>query len=168
MAIFTVWQFDSIEGAAKALVRLERLQRREAVEVTDAALVAWQPGADAPVSEQLADLAGPGAIGATFWRFVYGLIFFVPLLGLAVGAPAPFGDALGEVGIHDAFVNEVRVRVRPGTSALFLLASGAAVDEVFEELGTGRGHAHHIHTTVSDEQETRLRESFSAAAPVAA
>jgi uncharacterized membrane protein len=168
MAIFTVWQFDSIGGAAKALARLERLQRLNGVEVRDAALVSWRPGIDAPATSQFPDLRGAAAIGGAFWRILFGLIFFVPLLGLAVGPSAPLAESLVDVGIGDAFVDEVRGHVRPGTSALFLLSSRAAADELFEELGSGRGFACLIHTMVSDEQEARLRESFAEAAPVAA
>lgn len=87
------------------------------------------------------------------------LIFFVPLLGAAIGAAggALFGS-LREVGISDAFIGDVRGKVTPGTSALFALTSDAVFDQVAEDFrGT---NAELIKTDLSEEQDARLREAF--------
>ncbi len=90
---------------------------------------------------------------------MFGLIFFVPLLGLAVGAAS--GALIGsmrDVGISDDFIRDVREKVTPGTSALFALTSGAVQDKVADEYrGT---EAELIRTNLSDEQEAQLREAF--------
>jgi len=90
---------------------------------------------------------------------LFGLIFFVPLLGLAVGAAS--GALIGsmrDVGISDDFIRDVREKVTPGTSALFALTSGAVQDKVADEYrGT---EAELIRTNLSDEQEAQLREAF--------
>ena len=71
----------------------------------------------------------------------------------------------GDVGIDDAFIKDVRAKVTPGTSALFLLTSDTVVDKVAEELETTRGHATLIHTNLTNEQEAKLREAFTEDVP---
>ena len=56
---------------------------------------------------------------------LFGLIFFVPLLGAAIGAGiGALAGSMTDVGISDDFINSVKQRVTPGTSALFVLSSG--------------------------------------------
>jgi uncharacterized membrane protein len=94
------------------------------------------------------------------------LIFFVPLLGMAIGAAAgAFSGHLTDVGIDDSFIKDVRSRVTPGTSALFLMTSGAVMDKVAPEFERARGHATLLHTNLSAEQEDKLREAFAEEAP---
>ena len=90
---------------------------------------------------------------------LFGLIFFVPFLGAAIGAAsgALFGS-MRDVGISDDFIQGVREKVTPGTSALFALTSGAVQDKVADAF---QGiQAELIRTNLSDEQEARLREAF--------
>lgn len=70
-----------------------------------------------------------GCLLGTAVRF----LFFVPFFFLAVGAAA--GALIGHFshyGISEDFINQVRAKVTPGTSALFLLSSGAVTDKVAE------------------------------------
>jgi uncharacterized membrane protein len=162
MATFTVSQFDSAGGAEEVLGTLERLQKEELIRIEDAAIVSWPEGAKKPKTRQLRNLAGAGALGGAFWGLLFGLIFFVPLLGLAIGAASgALGGALTDVGIDDNFIKEVRSKITPGSSALFLLTSGAVQDKVAEELKGMRGHVTLLHTNLSSEQEEKLREAFA-------
>src|ERR1043166_6286276 len=141
MATFTVWRFESAGGADETLATLERLQKEELIQVLDAAIVRWPQGAKKPRTEQLHSLTGAGAMGGAFWGFLFGVLFFVPLIGLAVGAAiGALSGSLGDVGIDDSFIKEVRQKVTPGTSALFLMSQGAVPDKVAEELKPLRGH----------------------------
>ena len=80
-----------------------------------------------------------GRSAAASGVLLFGLIFFVPILGLAIGAAtgALFGS-MADVGISNAFINDVRQKVTPGTSALFLLSSDAVVDRVKSEFSGPR------------------------------
>ena len=49
-----------------------------------------------------------------------------PCLGAAMGA---LTGSMADVGIDDKFINGVKERVTPGTSALFLLSSDAVVEQ---------------------------------------
>ena len=136
---------------------LEQLQKQELITIHDAATVAWAEGKKKPKTRQLAHLTGAGALGGAFWGMLFGLLFFIPFLGMAVGAAmGALAGKMADVGIDDAFIDSVRSKVQPGTSALFVLSSGAVMDKVktaFAEL-----HPELIQTNLSDEQEAELRE----------
>ena len=160
MATLTVWRFDTADGADHALGVLERLRKQELITIHDAAIVTWPEDRKKPKTEQLHSLVGVGALGGAFWGLLFGLIFLVPLLGAAVGAATgAFAGTLTDVGIDDGFIKEVRETVTPGTSALFLMTSGAVIDTVRDEF---RGaHPTLIRTNLSDEDEARLRATFA-------
>jgi uncharacterized membrane protein len=161
MATFTVWKFDSAGGAEGALSTLERLQKEELISLQDAAIVTWAEGKKKPKTRQLNSLTGVGAMGGAFWGFLFGLLFFVPLFGLAIGAATgALAGSMGDAGIDDDFIRKVRDEIKPGTSALFLMTSGAVMDKVEEEMAGEMGHAALIHTNLSNEQEAKLREAF--------
>jgi len=160
MASLTVWKFNTPHGADAALEKLMGLQAQELITVEDAAVVSWEVGKKKPKTRQLHDTKKGGALGGGFWGLLFGLIFFVPILGLAIGAAtgALFGS-LADVGISDSFIKSVRDQVTPGTSAIFLLSSGAVMDRVREEFPAHEAEL--ISTNLSSEQEAKLREAFA-------
>jgi uncharacterized membrane protein len=91
---------------------------------------------------------------------VLGLIFLVPLLGAAVGAVlGAWSTSIIDMGISDEFIDEVKQKVTPGTSALFLLTDDTVVSEV--ESALKDMNAHLIASNLSAEQEAKLREAFT-------
>jgi uncharacterized membrane protein len=92
---------------------------------------------------------------------LFGLIFFVPFLGAAIGAGmGALSGSLADVGIDGDFIRQVREQVTPGTSALFTLTSGATAPErVIDELKVYDFEI--ISTNLPEEQENRLREAFA-------
>ena len=159
MATLTVWKFDTAGGAEQAEEILRGLSQQELITIHDAAAVSWEVGKKKPKTRQAASLTGAGAMGGAFWGLLFGLIFFVPLLGLAVGAAAgALTGSMADVGIDDGFINQVREQVTPGTSALFVLSSGAVLDKVHDAF-TGM-NVELIQTNLSDEDEAKLREVF--------
>lgn len=160
MATLTVWKFHSADGAEQAVEKLGQLQRQELIKVHDAAVVEWPEGKKKPRTRQLHSLAGAGAMGGAFWGFLFGLLFFVPLLGMAVGAATgALSGALADVGIDDSFIDEVRSKVTPGSSALFVMTSDAVVDKVTDAFrGT---EMELLQTNLSGDQEQQLRAAFA-------
>jgi uncharacterized membrane protein len=160
MATMTVWKFPTAEGAAMAEATLKDLQRRELIQIHDAAIVSYPAGAKKPKTKQLTSLAGVGALGGAFWGMLFGLIFFIPLLGMAIGAGiGALTGSMSDVGIDDSFIRRMREEIQPGTSALFLLSSGAVVDKV-KDAFTGQQMVL-VETNLSHEQEDKLREVFA-------
>ncbi|MET9730796.1 DUF1269 domain-containing protein [Streptomyces sp. NPDC006458] len=159
MATLTVWKFDAPEGAAAVENTLRDMQKQELIKIVDAAVVSWPEGASKPKTRQMNNLAGVGALSGTFWGMLFGLIFFMPLLGAAIGAAAgALGGKMADVGIDDDFIDSVKSKVTPGTSALFLLSQDAVVDRVRSAFPPE--HTELISTNLSAEKETRLREVF--------
>jgi uncharacterized membrane protein len=160
MATLTAWKFDTPEGAAQAEQIVVGLSKQELIKVFDAATVEWLPGKKKPKTRQLNNLTGAGALGGAFWGLLFGILFFVPLLGLAVGAASgALGGSLADAGIDDDFIDSVKQKVTPGTSALFLMTSDAVQDKVYDALEGTRMEL--VHTNLSGEQESRLREAFA-------
>jgi uncharacterized membrane protein len=160
MATMTVWKFPTAEGAAVAEATLKDLQRRELIQIHDAAIVSYPVGAKKPKTKQLASLAGVGALGGAFWGMLFGLIFFIPLLGMAIGAGiGALTGSMSDVGIDDSFIRRMRDEIQPGTSALFLLSSGAVVDKVQDAFSGQQMML--VETNLSNEQEAKLREVFA-------
>src|SRR5437868_3557317 len=155
MATMSVWKFPTADGAARAEDTLQELQRKELIQIHDAAIVTYPEGAKKPKTRQLRSMTGAGALGGAFWGLLFGLIFFVPLLGLAVGAAAgALGGSLANAGIDKDFIEGARARITPGTSALFLLTSDAVLDRVHDSF---RGmHAELIQTNLSEDEEAQL------------
>ena len=165
MSSLTAWKFETPYGADEALNKLKMLQERQLIVVQDAAVVTWEAGQKKPKTHQMRDLKAAGALGGGFWGLLFGLIFFVPILGLAIGAASgALFASMADVGISDQFIKTVRDKVTPGTSALFLLSSDAVFDRVREEFkGT---EAELMTTNLSAEQESKLREAFEEEAEV--
>ena len=160
MATLTVWKFSTPNGAEDAISKLEALSKQQLIKVHDAATVSWEVGKKKPKTRQLNNLAGAGALGGAFWGMLFGLLFFVPLLGAAVGAATgALVGSLTDVGIDDKFINSVKQSVTPGTSALFVLSSGAVQDKVRDAFAGQKAEL--VHTNLSEADEKALREAFA-------
>lgn len=161
MASLAVWRFDTADGADRAAVILLGLGASGAIVPRDAATVTWDAGKSKPRTRELfPDAADPGALDSGFWGLLFGLVFFVPLLGAAIGAATgAMAGSLTDVGIDDGFINRLRDQLTPGTSALFLLASGADLERVHDALA-GDPHGDLLQADLSPAQESALREIF--------
>jgi uncharacterized membrane protein len=141
---------------------VQDLSRQELITVEDGALVTWPEGKKKPKTKHLDDMTGPGALGGAFWGLLFGLIFFVPFLGMAVGAG--IGALVGhftESGISKDFIKAAQEKVTEGTSALFLVTSGAVQDRVTDAVKKSGLQFDLIYTNLSKEQEQQLREDFA-------
>jgi len=160
MSSLSVWKFSTTDGAREALDVLTELQRQHLVGVLDAAVVIWDIGRKKPKTSELACGRRAEALGGGFWGLLFGLIFFIPILGLAIGAATgALIGSMADVGISDSFIRAVREKVTPGTSALFLLSSDAVSDRVADRLRPAGPEL--ISTNLSTDQEAKLREAFS-------
>jgi len=160
MATLTVFKYETPDGAAKLLEKIQSMQKMQLITLQDAAIVTWPEGNKAPKTKQLVNLAGAGALQGAFWGMLFGLIFFVPFFGLAVGAAfGALGGKMADYGIDDDFIKGVRDQVTEGTSALFLLTSGAVQDKVADELKGEQFEL--IASNLTKEQEEELMAVFS-------
>jgi len=160
VATLTAWAFPTVDGAEQAIERIKQLQTQQLIKLEDGATVTWEEGKKKPKTRQLNNLAGAGALGGAFWGMLFGLLFFIPLLGLAIGAGlGALTASMADVGIDDGFINSVKQRVTPGTSALFLLTSEAVTDRIKDSFDNLSPEL--IASNLSAEQEAKLREVFT-------
>jgi len=90
---------------------------------------------------------------------LFGLIFFIPFFGLAVGAAfGALGGKMADYGIDDNFIKQTREKVTRGTSALFLLTSNVVQDKVYDELKGFKFEL--IASNLTKEQEEQLKAAF--------
>ena len=161
MATLSVLKFDTAEGAGQLEQTLLAAQKQQLIVIQDAAIVTWPKGKKSPKTKQLVDMAGMGALQGAFWGMLFGLIFFVPFFGLAVGAAmGALGGKMADYGIDDNFIKQTREKVTEGTSALFLLTSGAVQDKVVAAMQDQTFEI--IMTNLPKAKEDELRAVFSA------
>jgi len=158
MSDLIVFAFDNEGGAKEMADAVGKLQKQQLIKLEDAATVV-RKGDGKPKVKQAQSLVGAGALGGAFWGLLIGLLFFAPWLGLVAGA---IGGALGgkmtDIGIDDDFIKEVGDTIEPGHSALFLLIADWTEDKVLDELS--HFDATIIRTSLTDEEDAQLRESF--------
>lgn len=157
MATLTAWKFDRPDGASQAMRTLRELNNEGLIDVQEAAIVEWPVGDKRPKTRQLNDLTGRYALGGMFWGFLFGILFFVPVIGAGVGAAGgAIWGKLEDVGVDHEFIANVKEQVTEGTSALFLLSSGAITDRIRQRfIGTD---LQLIESNLSAEDEASLRE----------
>src|SRR5438270_10817480 len=94
-----------------------------------------------------------------FWGMLFGLLFFVPVFGMAVGAG--LGALMGKVeksGIDKEFQQQVRDMLQPGTSALFLVIEKVTPDKAIAGLSQFGGTV--LKSSLSEAAEQELQESL--------
>jgi uncharacterized membrane protein len=160
MSELIVLAFDNEASAFQMRDKLLQLQKQELITLADAAIVIRDKKGK-PKVKQLQSLVGAGAVGGAFWGMLIGLLFFAPWLGMVAGA---LGGAIGgkftDVGVDDKFIKEVGETIEPGHAALFLLVVKATADKVLPELTSFNAKV--IKTSLTNEQEAKLREAFGA------
>ena len=160
MTTLTVLKFQTAGGAENALDLIKNLSKQNLINLHDAAIVTWPQGKKKPKTKQLTNMAGLGALDGAFWGMLFGLIFFVPLFGMAIGAAmGALTGSFTDVGIDDDFIKSIREKVTEGTSALFLMTSGAVMDKVTE---AAKGMEFElIASNLSKEEEDKLQAAFA-------
>jgi uncharacterized membrane protein len=161
MATLVVLKFETPEGAEKGLELAQNLQKQYLLELLDAAIVTWPTGQRKPKTRQLVNLGAAGALDGAFWGMLLGFIFFMPLLGMAIGAAmGALGGHFRDYGIDDNFINQVRTKVTEGTSGLFLLLGTVTTDKVVDAFKAAP-HFEIVASNLTQEQEAKLKEAFA-------
>jgi uncharacterized membrane protein len=155
-----VLKFESPEGADQALEIAAGLQKQHLLQLQDAATVVWPTGKKKPKIRHGADLCTGASLGA-FWGMLLGLIFFMPFLGAAVGAAMGALSAhYADYGIGKDFIEQVRSKVKEGTSALFMLIGQVTADRVVEAFKAAPKFEI-IASNLTHEQEEKLNAAFA-------
>ncbi|HEX5140297.1 MAG TPA: DUF1269 domain-containing protein [Dehalococcoidia bacterium] len=160
MSDLVVLAFKGERDAAAFSSNVKRMQQMSILSLEDAAIVTRDLGGKVKV-KQANSLVGAGAFGGAFWGMLIGLLFWMPWLGLAVGAiSGALAGKFSDIGIDDKFIKEVGSEIKPGSSAMFLMVAGATPDRVLEEL-RGNPDVKVLQTSLSREAEEHLREALA-------
>jgi len=163
MSELIVLSFGEQDGAARARDRLYDLRKEELVRIADACVVTRNKKGRVKF-KQARNLVGGGALGGAFWGALIGLLFLMPLAGMAIGSIiGALTGKFGDIGINDEFMKEVSESIGPGESGLFLLVDSWNEERVLEELREFDPEL--LRTNLSPEDEDRLREAFGAELP---
>ncbi len=100
-----------------------------------------------------------GAVWGGFWGLVFGTLFLIPFAGWAMGAGlgALFGHAKDK-SADEAFQQQVRDHLKPGTSALFMMIEHVTPDKAIAALAQYGGTV--IKTSLSDEAAEKLQTAL--------
>lgn len=152
--------YPDLDTARQVAANLDEAQKAHVITLDDAVIVERQAGGKVKLHQP--SMAGVGAAGGALWGGLIGLIFLVPLFGMAVGAASgAIAGAFTDRGVDDDFMRRLGAELDEGKAALILLVRDVTPDKVLPEIkvpGTV------IQTSLSDEDEARLQAALDAAA----
>ncbi|MCS6843345.1 MAG: DUF1269 domain-containing protein [Caldilineales bacterium] len=158
MSELIVLAFKDEATALEARRELINLQKQHLIALADAAMVTRREDGKVKI-KQAYDLVGVGALGGAFWGMLIGLFFFMPWLGMAIGAiTGAIAGKLSDFGISDDFIKEVGESVQPGQAALFLMVHEMTEDRVLPELAKFQPTI--LRTNLSQENEAKLKQAL--------
>src|ERR1043165_4368337 len=109
------------QTAQTVLGKLFEMQKGELIKLEDAVVVERREDGKVKL-RQTNSTTAIGATGGVLWGGLIGLLFFAPLLGMAVGAAAgAAGGAMTDTGIDDNFMKQLGAELQPGGAALVVL-----------------------------------------------
>ncbi len=161
MSELIVVAFRDEHKAEEVRLTLQKLQKEYLIDLEDAVVVVKDQNGKLKL-KQTYNLVASGAASGSFWGLLIGLLFFNPLLGVAVGtAFGAISGALGDIGIDDNFIKELGNTIEPGSSALFVLVRKVTPDKVLSELQQFDGKI--LRTSLSKEDENDLQQALEQA-----
>ena len=160
--------YDTEETAEAARKKVLELQTEYLITLEDAVVVTKAPDGKIKLN-QMFNATAAGAASGSFWGFLVGLVFLMPVAGVLIGAAAgALGGKLSDFGINDEFMKGVAGNLQPGNAALFLLIKNMTADKVLAGLSEFGGTV--LRTSFDHTKEEALREALAAhtaAAPAA-
>ena len=156
--------YPDLATARQVTSNLGEAQKAHLIQLEDAVIV--ERRTDGKIKLHQPSGAGLGAAGGALWGGLIGLIFLVPLFGMAIGAAS--GAAAGhftDTGVDDDFMKKLGAELDEGNAAVVLLIREVSADKVLPEIkipGTI------IQTSLSNEDEGNLQAALDAAKAPAA
>jgi len=152
--------YDDLATAQQVAGNVVEMQKAHLVELED--LVVVERRQDGKVKLHQPSATGAGAASGALWGGLIGLIFLVPLFGMAIGAASgAAAGALSDYGVDDNFMKELGNDLQPGAAAVIVLVRQVSVDKILPQIKI-KGHV--IQTSLDNETEARLSEALAGAA----
>jgi uncharacterized membrane protein len=157
--------FEQSLMAQEFLLAMSRLRSNESLKLKDAVIVTKALDGGVKVTETIDPTPGRSALSGAMWTGLLGLIVGGPvgwLAGIGIGAGAGAVTAkIVDLGIPDEWVDWFKQAVRPGTSAVIILAEEVDVRALQHEAERFPG-AELIESTLPDAVITDLAAAFEA------
>ena len=151
--------YDDLDTAQQVVANVGRAQKAHEIELED--LVIIERRGDGKIKLHQPSMAGFGAASGALWGGLIGLIFLMPLFGMAIGAASgAAAGALTDAGVDDKFLKELGEKLTPGSAAVIALIRSMTTDKVLEQI---KIPGHVIQTSLDNEAEARLSEALAAA-----
>lgn len=155
--------FSNEAEAEVVRTRVFAMQKEYLIELSDAVIAVKQSNGHVKLN-QMVHPSATGAAAGSFWGLLVGLIFMVPLVGLAVGAGAgALAGALTDFGINDRFMRDLSETIQPGNAVLFLLIRKMTTERVLEDLRGAGGTI--LRTSLDHAKEGALRDALADVRP---
>ncbi len=159
MSDLIVIGYDDHAKATKAYDEVLVMQQDFVVELRGLAIVTVDKDGKSHVDIPQ-KIVGAGAASGALWGMLLGMLFLVPVVGLALGGMmgALFGK-LGKSGIDDQFRAQVSSMLEPGKAAVVIMASKVTEDKFADRIKPFGGKI--LKTSLSDEAEKELAHELS-------
>lgn len=140
--------------AGKVIEDLQEAESEYLVDLADAAVIVRNQRGKLKITTTDSLVAGT-TLGGMFWGLLVGLIFLVPVAGLAVGGIlGAAAGGLSRLGIKEDFKHQVADLVKPGTSAILAIIRQMTPDRVIDEIKPYGGTV--LRTSLSHEEEEKI------------
>ena len=150
--------YDDMTTAELAMAEVQSMQAELVIEADAvAAIVRDESGKLKTITNQ--HMVGAGATWGMFWGFLFGILFFVPFFGMAFGLG--MGAIMGKIekgGVDKGFQDQVRDKLKPGTSALFIVFEKMTTDKALAALSKFGGTV--MKTSLSDEATAEIQKEL--------
>jgi uncharacterized membrane protein len=151
--------YPDLDTARQVASNVGEAQKAHLIELDDLVLV--ERRGDGKVKLHQPSLAGVGAAGGALWGGLIGLIFLMPLFGMALGAATgAAAGALSDSGVDDKFMKDLGEKLQPGGAAMIALVRQANTEKILAEV---KIPGEVIQTSLSNESEEALRDALAAA-----
>lgn len=119
--------------AERVVDNISEARKGHLIELDDLVLV--ERRTDGKIKLHQPSLAGAGALGGAAWGGLIGLVFLVPLFGMAIGGAAgAAAGALSDAGVDDSFLKELGAELTEGSVAVVALVRDANVEKLLKDV----------------------------------
>lgn len=151
--------YPDLATAQQVAANAARAQQSHELELDDMVVVEHRE--DGKIKLHQPSLAGAGAASGALWGGLIGLIFLMPLFGMAIGAASgAAAGALSDYGVDDKFMKSLGTELEPGTAALILLVRKASMDTILPKIEI---EGKIIQTSLGNDQEEQLAAALASA-----
>jgi uncharacterized membrane protein len=149
-------------AAQEMLTALTRMTSEGTLLLQDAVFVTKTEKGKVKVVETRDASPGQAAMGGAFWGLLFGILLFIPVIGMAIGAgTAALIAKLTDTGVSDDFIKELRQSIEPGKVYLAVLVSHVNPEKALEEMQRYAGMAEVVTSTnMTPEAVSQLEQAL--------